>query len=100
MAPRVAALGVSADPFAAPAQGGTVAMAPGAGVGGYPGGAGAPMQQAKLGMDQAFAAVREDDFSQGVAGLPGGKPAWLLPLIVGVLALVLGGAVTLVVMMR
>jgi uncharacterized integral membrane protein len=28
------------------------------------------------------------------------KPGWVLPLIVGVLALVVGGAVTLVVMMR
>jgi hypothetical protein len=51
-------------------------------------------------MEQAFAAVREDEFSQGVPGLPSAKPAWILPLAVGVLALVLGGAVTLVVMMR
>ncbi len=32
-------------------------------------------------------------------GVPSGKPGWLLPLIVGVVALLLGGAVTLVVMM-
>ena len=31
-------------------------------------------------------------------GLPGEKPAWLLPVLVGLLALVLGGAVTLAVM--
>jgi hypothetical protein len=31
-------------------------------------------------------------------GLPSGKPAWLLPVLVGLLALVLGGAVTLAVM--
>jgi serine/threonine protein kinase len=79
MAPRVAALAVAADPFAA-----------------------SPLaqMQARQGMDQAFAAVREEEFGPGVAGLPGGKPAWVLPLIVGVLALVVGGAVTLVVMMR
>ncbi len=32
-------------------------------------------------------------------GVPAGKPGWLLPLVVGVLALVVGGAVTLFVMM-
>ncbi|MDP9000758.1 MAG: serine/threonine protein kinase [Myxococcota bacterium] len=31
-------------------------------------------------------------------GVPSGKPGWLLPVVVGVLALVLGGAVTLAVM--
>jgi hypothetical protein len=79
-APRVAALAVAGDPFAAP-----------------------PVRthvEAKQGMDLAFAAVREDELAPGVPGIPSGKPAWLLPLIVGLLALVVGGAVTLVVMMR
>jgi serine/threonine-protein kinase len=89
MAPKVAPLAVAADPFAAPAQvGPTVPMA------GVPP---APLRQA---MDQAFAAVREDEYAQGVPGVPSAKPAWILPLAVGVLALVVGGAVTLVVMMR
>jgi hypothetical protein len=48
-------------------------------------------------MDQAFAATREAELQ--VHGLPGSKPLWLLPVIVGLLALVLGGAVTLIVMM-
>ena len=33
-------------------------------------------------------------------GVPAGKPGWLLPVVVGLLALVVGGAVTLVVMMH
>jgi serine/threonine-protein kinase len=89
MAAKVAPLAVAADPFAAPAQvGPTMPMAA------VPP---APVRQA---MDQAFAAVREDEFAQGVPGVPSAKPAWILPLAVGVLALVVGGAVTLVVMMR
>ncbi len=34
------------------------------------------------------------------AGVPSRKPGWLLPVVVGLLALVVGGAVTLVVMMH
>jgi serine/threonine protein kinase len=84
MAAKVAALGEVADPFAAPGQWGA-------------GGAvGAPAQPDQ-GMAQAFAAVREADLAP--RGVPVGKPGWLLPLIVGVLALLVGGAVTLVVMM-
>jgi len=79
LAAKVAPLGEAADPFA-PAN---VAF------GGAP-----PSDQ---GMAQAFAAVREADLAP--QGVPMGKPGWLLPLIVGVLALLVGGAVTLVVMM-
>jgi serine/threonine-protein kinase len=94
MAARVAPLDVAADPFAAPP----------------PGGFGAPMgtqpipqqyamqMQGQQGMDQAFQATREADLQ--IAGVPGGKPAWLLPVVVGLLALVVGGAVTLAVMMH
>jgi serine/threonine-protein kinase len=85
MAAKVAPLGVAADPFAADPF-----AAPGPAYGG-----GAPSPD--RGMSQAFAAVREAELAP--AGLPGGKPGWLLPLIVGVLALLVGGAVTLVVMM-
>jgi hypothetical protein len=48
-------------------------------------------------MDQAFAAARESDLM--AQGVPTGKPPWVLPVIVGLVALVVGGAVTLVVMM-
>jgi tRNA A-37 threonylcarbamoyl transferase component Bud32 len=86
--PRVMAtkvvLDVAADPFAA--QGGQ----------GY--GRPAEGAQARQGMDAAFGAIREADLAS--YGVPSGKPGWLLPVIVGVLALVLGGAVTLVVMTR
>jgi eukaryotic-like serine/threonine-protein kinase len=80
LAAKVAPLGEAADPFAAagPWQGG-------------------PAMQPEQGMAQAFAAVREADLAP--QGVPTGKPGWLLPLIVGVLALLVGGAVTLVVMM-
>jgi len=79
MAAKVAPLGEAADPFAMPPAGSA---------------------QLEQGMAQAFAAVREADLAANVpAGVPTGKPGWLLPLIVGVLALLVGGAVTLVVMM-
>ncbi len=80
MVPKVAALGVAGDPFAAPPPGG---------FGGDP--------MARQGMDQAFRAVREDALALGV---PGAKPGWLLPVVVGVVALVVGGAITLGVMLR
>jgi len=96
MAGAPAALEAAADPFAAPPPAG--------------GGAGAPMgmpmappvqqqRAAAMAMDQAFGAVREDQMGVA-AGVPaGGRPGWLLPVIVGVAALVLGGGVALVVMM-
>jgi len=94
MAPKVAPLDVAADPFAAPPPGG--AMPP---MGTQP----IPQQyamqmQGQQGMDMAFQATREAGLQ--VAGLPAGKPGWLLPVVVGLLALVVGGAVTLAVMMR
>jgi serine/threonine-protein kinase len=73
MAPKVSSLGVSADPFAA--------------------GGAAPGQSASQGMDSAFQAIREAELAP--SGVPAKKPAWLLPVIVGVLALAIGGAVTL-----
>jgi serine/threonine-protein kinase len=89
MAAPVAALGVAADPFAAPAAGGAPQQQ-----GGW-----APQGQApQQGMDQAFQAVREDQYAP--TGVPTGKPGWLLPVLVGLVALVVGGAITLVVMMR
>jgi serine/threonine-protein kinase len=81
MAAKVVPVSVSSDPFASPAGGAIGIERPSLG----------------RGMDQAFAATREAELQ--VHGLPGSKPLWLLPVIVGLLALVLGGAVTLIVMM-
>jgi len=100
MAP-VASLGVAGDPFAVAADP-FAAQPPPPGVGA----AVAPLQyqppaayaQGRQGMDQAFQAVREVDMG-GVAGVPSGKP-WLLPVVVGLVALLVGGAITLVVMMH
>jgi len=79
-------IAVVADPFAAPAP--PIAAVP------------APYEaryEAIRGMDEAFGATREADLVP--EGVPSAKPQWLLPVIVGLLALVLGGAITLVVMM-
>jgi serine/threonine-protein kinase len=90
MAPKVASLGVAADPFAAPSPGGGMGAPQGMAPQGM-----APAQ----GMDQAFQAIREVEVG-GAMGVPSGKPGWLLPLIVGLVALVVGGAITLVIMLR
>jgi serine/threonine protein kinase len=82
MAPKVAALGVAADPFAAPPVPDTLPMVQ-------------PGAQLRQGMEYG---ASQDDLA--AAGVPSGKPGWLLPVVVGVLALVVGGAVTLVVMMH
>jgi|HubBroStandDraft_1064217.scaffolds.fasta_scaffold28304_2 tRNA A-37 threonylcarbamoyl transferase component Bud32 len=83
MAAKVAPLGVAGDPFAAP--GGQAFGQP-------------PGTEPRQGMDAAFGAIREADLS--TYGVPSAKPGWLLPVVVGFLALVVGGAITLVVMMR
>jgi hypothetical protein len=86
---RVAPLSVASDPFATPASAagaeGPSALAPGDAYAGA------------RGMDDAFGAAREADLVP--QGVPSAQPQWLLPVIVGLLALVLGGAITLVVMM-
>jgi serine/threonine-protein kinase len=86
MTAKVAPVAVSADPFA---------MASGGG--GFAGGGLAERPSLGRGMDQAFAAARQGELV--AQGVPAGKPQWLLPVVVGLLALVVGGAVTLVVMM-
>jgi serine/threonine protein kinase len=78
MAPKVTAFDVAADPFMAPPVPSTL-----------------PMGQRQ----------EADPFQGGgddleAAGIPAGQPGWLLPVVVGLLALVVGGAVTLVVMMH
>jgi serine/threonine-protein kinase len=72
MAPRVVPLGVAEDPFTTPPVPTTLPM-----------GHGQPSYD-----------------TDAPAGMPAGKPGWLLPLVVGLLALLVGGAVTLVVMMH
>jgi hypothetical protein len=78
MAPRMAALGEAVDPFAAAPATHTAPMAQPSG----------PMRQQLLDGSEPELAL----------GLPRRKPEWLLPVVVGLLALVVGGAVTLVVM--
>ncbi|MGA7119789.1 MAG: serine/threonine-protein kinase [Polyangiaceae bacterium] len=76
MAPPVAPLAVAADPFAP----------------GPPPWAATPQENGEA----RTPAVSDSDLVP--QGLPAGKPAWLLPVLVGLVALVLGGAVTLAVM--
>jgi serine/threonine-protein kinase len=90
MASRPAAVAIAADPFAARDPFG----APAATAGGST--SLAEPLSARQGMDQAFGAARESELVP--MGVPSGKPNWLLPLIVGVVALLVGGAVTLAVM--
>ncbi len=84
-----------ADPFASPPQ----QQNPTA-YGGWAPVAGPPGQA----MDQAFAQARMQQYSDQnvmIAGVPQGRPGWLLPLIiVGALALVLGGAVVIFAVLR
>jgi serine/threonine protein kinase len=90
MAPRHPALpaggmvaGAEADPFAAP-----IASPPALHAGDAPG----SMQQRS--MDQAFEVAKHDELAPHV--VPQGRPAWVIPLVVGVAALVLGGGLALV----
>jgi hypothetical protein len=83
--------GVEADPFAAPAgmaAGGTAATSPSPMTGGMAVGASS--------MDQAFAASDQGEFGPAPLGVPTGRPSWVIPLVVGVAALVLGGGLALV----
>jgi serine/threonine protein kinase len=83
MAPKIAPVSVSSDPFAPPPSVGGAIVADQPSLG--------------RGIDQAFAATRDADLQ--AFGVPAEKPPWLLPVIVGLVALVVGGAVTLLVMM-
>lgn len=80
---RPATLESAGDPFAAPGGG------PSAGAG-------------ARGMDAAFAATRQADmgFSDDTPlGVPKGKPGWLLPTVIGLGAVVVGGVVAMLFMM-
>jgi serine/threonine-protein kinase len=99
MQPKVAPLDVASDPFAAKPSTGTVplaqAISPVHDVQSPPNVGGI---QGARGMDQAFSAVRQAQYEDEslVAGIPQGRPAWLLPVIVGVVALLVGGGIALV----
>ncbi|MGD0675293.1 MAG: serine/threonine-protein kinase [Polyangiaceae bacterium] len=79
---KVAPLAVAADPFAR-ASPGSASL-------------GEPQPTAPPRSDEVFVANPGDDAAP--SGPAVAKPSWLLPLIVGLLALVVGGAVTLAVM--
>jgi serine/threonine protein kinase len=91
-APRPRPVDIAADPFASPDP----FAAPGPGVsGGGMVGAGAAAPRA---MDAAFQQSREADYegAAGIAGLQSARPPWLIPVVVGVAALILGGGIALV----
>jgi serine/threonine-protein kinase len=50
---------------------------------------------ASRGMEQAFEAARMAEYEQA-AGVPSGRPAWVLPVIVGAIALLFGGVLAVV----
>jgi serine/threonine protein kinase len=79
-------LGVAADPFAAAPPAATPVMNAA-----WAAGASMPRGQQRTAFDPPSSDLEP-------LGLPSAKPAWLLPVIVGLLALVVGGAVTLAVM--
>jgi serine/threonine-protein kinase len=91
MAPRAAHVDVAADPFASPDPFGAPP----------PGGAahrgGMTPSAAPRAMDAAFGAAREADYEQALEPIVPPRPPWLVPLIVGAAALLLGGVITLVV---
>jgi serine/threonine-protein kinase len=81
LAQKVAPLAVAGDPFAASPQAGRSIAEP------------APFGGA---MNPTFGTLQADLVPQGV---PARRREWVLPVLVGVVALVVGGAVTLIVMM-
>jgi serine/threonine-protein kinase len=85
-APRARAVDVAADPFAAKDPfAGSAPMT----------GAGAPSNAPSArGMDAAFQAAREAEVGVA-AGVPTGRPAWLMPVAVGLAALVVGGGIAI-----
>jgi serine/threonine-protein kinase len=92
--------GVEADPFAAPSAFAStvVAGSPGSVAGGGAqrgSGAAGGLAVAPAGaMDQAFEVSKQADLAP--LGVPTGRPAWVLPLVVGVAALLVGGGLALV----
>ena len=84
---RAAPIEAAADPFAAPPYGG----------------GGQQQQQAGSAMDAAFAQARAAEYGMGdqAAGVPQGRPFWVLPVIIGAAVLFLGGGlIVLVALLR
>jgi len=78
MQPRAPAAMAQADPFASGPSG------PARGMGDA---------SAGQGMQDAFAAAREADL--GAAGVPAGRPPWVMAVVVGIAALLIGGGLAL-----
>jgi serine/threonine-protein kinase len=97
-APVVASppLVAAADPFAAPdpfaAKPANVTAPMGQGAGSYQG---APQAQ-----QDAAPRPRPEEMGEMAAGLPPGRPSWLIPVVVGVAALVVGGGIAIVALSR
>ena len=104
MAAQVAPLDVAADPFAAVAQPAAGASGAASPPNAWGSAASPPQAWASAASPTAGAAgypqpgVTASDLLLVPHGVPTRKPGWLLPVVVGLLALVVGGAVTLVVM--
>ena len=100
MAVQPKALEAAADPFAAPRPGQDRTMQ-------SPHGYGQQSQQSQQGhqghqaghqMDQAFQNVRDAQYGDdGPAGIPMGRPPWIIPVIVGVVALFVGGGLAIII---
>ena len=82
MAPAVVPMGAEADPFAQPARPGSAAPATHS-----PSVAGANMEG-------AFAAMQEGEFAP--VAVPAGRAPWVIPVVGGLAALVVGGGLALV----
>jgi serine/threonine protein kinase len=92
-APQRRPVEVAADPFAAPAMSGAVASDPFAAPQAV---SGADALTAPRAMDAAFQAAREAEYQEGEAGLPSSsRPPWLIPVAVGLAALLVGGGIAL-----
>ena len=88
------ALEAAADPFAAPRQAQDRTMQSPGGPGQYGGG---QAQMAGHNMDQAFQAARQQQYDDMPAGIPQGRPPWIIPVIVGVVALFVGGGLAIII---
>jgi serine/threonine-protein kinase len=87
------------DPFAARPTAATAPMSPPLRVD--------PVAPAALGAQQPQSATnagsqsnRNDDMADAVAGMPSGRPPWLIAVVVGVAALVVGGGIAFVALSR
>ncbi len=92
-APR--ALEAAADPFAAKPPQDRTMQSPGNAPQGYGGGA----AQAGQNMDLAFQAARSAEYGMddAPAGVPQGRPPWIIPVVVGVVALFVGGGLAIII---